>query len=97
GEIFACGGPMSYDFTDSITKAYGNNMVFKGGKYSIYSGDVDQDGFIDLTDELLIYNDGSIFKTGYVFTDINGDRIVDLLDLLITYNNAVNFVSLIRP
>ena len=97
GEIFACGGPMSYDFTDSLTKAYGNNMVFKGGKYSIYSGDVDQDGFIDLTDELLIYNDGSIFKTGYVFTDINGDRIVDLLDLLITYNNAVNFVSLIRP
>ena len=62
-----------------------------------YEGDVNQDGFVDLSDEILINNDANIFLTGYVKTDVNGDRLVDLADLLITYNNAAIFVAKSRP
>ncbi len=86
-----------YDFTDSVNKAYGNNLTLKSGKYCIYSGDVNQDGTVDLTDLIIVYNDAVNFSSGYMSTDVNGDRIVDLTDLLITYNNSANFVSRIIP
>src|SRR5664279_5643709 len=35
---------LSYDFTSSQSQAYGNNLKLMGGKYCIYSGDVNQDG-----------------------------------------------------
>ncbi len=91
------GGLDYYDFTSSQTQAYGNNLVLKGTKYCLFSGDVNQNGIIDLTDLVLIYNDVSIFVSGYVNSDVNGDRVTDLSDLLIAYNNSSNFVSLKRP
>ena len=81
--------------------AYGNNEIQVDASpynvFAFYSGDVNQDGFIDLTDVLTIYNDANNFLTGYVVTDLTGDSIVDLTDLLIAYNNSVNFVSVIKP
>ena len=58
---------------------------------------MNQDGFIDLTDVILVYNDASAFVTGYESTDVNGDSITDLTDVLITYNNSIKFISVIRP
>lgn len=87
----------NYDFTDSAGKAYGNNLMLKNGKYCIYSGDVNQEGSVDLTDLLQIYNEASNFISGYQVSDINGDRITDLTDLIITYNNSANFISRLRP
>ena len=83
----------SYDFTSSSDKAFGDNLILKGGKYCIYSGDVNQEGSVDLTDLLQIYNDASNFTSGYQDTDVNGDRITDLTDLIITYNNSANFTA----
>lgn len=97
GEVFVCGNSLSYDFTDAINKAYGDNLKLKGAKYCVYSGDADQDGIVDVVDLVNIYNDASNFVSGYVPTDINGDDFIDSSDLIITYNNAINFVSLIRP
>lgn len=86
-----------YDFTTAASKAYGSNMILKSGRYCDYSGDVNQDGFVNLTDVVSVYNGSSNFITGYVPEDVNGDNIVDLTDLVITYNNSSNFVSLVRP
>ena len=91
---------LSYDFTTANTQAYGNNMASVDSspvRYGIYSGDINQDGFVNLTDVVSAYNGSSGFVTGYVPADVNGDNIVDLTDVVITYNNSANFVSLVRP
>ena len=88
---------LNYDFTFAATQAYGNNEILKGTKYCLYSGDVSQDGFIDLTDVVLINNASSAFTTGYVSTDVNGNSIVDLTDIIIASNNANNFITKKTP
>ena len=88
----------NYDFTTAITQAYGNNLKLKGSKYCLYSGDINQDGFIDLFDVVRIYNDSKNFSTkNYLQTDLNGDSNVDLVDITICYNNSLNFVQIIKP
>jgi hypothetical protein len=91
---------INYNFTNALSQAYGNNLVQADASpviYAVYSGDVNQDGFIDLTDVILVYNDASAFVTGYNSTDVNGDSISDLTDVIITYNNSIKFISVIRP
>ena len=100
GEVIISGGSVNYDFTDVISKAYGNNLMQTDTspvRYAIYSGDVNQDAFIDLTDVLIIYNDAGVFTTGYINTDVNGDSITDLTDLIYAYNNANRFVTVVKP
>lgn len=87
----------SYNFTSAGTKAYGSNLKFKAGKYCIFSGDVNNNGFIDLADVDTIYNDINNFISGYVDSDVNGDNYTDLTDVLITFNNSVDFISVIKP
>lgn len=96
GEVFT-NNFLNYNFTTFASQAYGNNVILKGTKYCIYSGDVNQDGSIDVSDVIAIYNDASIFMSGYVVTDVNGDTFTDVTDMLITYNNAVNFVVVRNP
>ena len=88
---------INYDFTFAAEQAYGNNQTLKGTKYCLYSGDVNQNGLIDLTDVILISNAASVFTTGYVNTDVNGNKIVDLTDMLIALNNANKFVTKQTP
>ncbi len=97
GEIYIVGQSLSYDFTNSITKAFGNNLILKGSKYSIFSGDVNQDGIIDASDLSLV--DNAVFNAvmGYVNTDVNGDNFVDASDLSIVDNNVFRGVILMRP
>lgn len=100
GEPFVQGTTMSYDFTSAAIKAYGNNLISVDTspvRYAVFSGDVNQDGTVDLNDIVLTYNAAGIFAAGYVVTDINGDNIVDLNDILIAYNNSAGFVSGITP
>lgn len=94
----------SYNFTDSLGKAFGNNMVFVSslfragaGGYSLYAGDVNQDGSIDASDLAAVDNDSYSFLTGYLATDLNGDSIVDASDALLCDNNAYNLISILRP
>jgi Zn-dependent metalloprotease len=94
---FAISAVTNYNFTTAASKAYGNNMKLKGGKYCIYSGDVDQDGLVDITDVVSCFNASNNFLSGYVTTDVNGDNLVDISDIVTCYNNNVNFVGMIRP
>ncbi|MDQ3021249.1 MAG: aryl-sulfate sulfotransferase [Bacteroidota bacterium] len=97
GESFLSGGVYFYGFINSNSQAYGNNLILKGSKYCIYSGDVNQDGFIDIADAGLIESDELIFATGYLASDLNGDGFVDFSDAVIADNNGFNFVRSITP
>ena len=87
----------SYDFTNVISQALGDNLIQKGSKFCSFSGDVNQDGFIELSDVVDVFNDNTDFVTGYVNTDLNGDNQVTLEDLLICFNNSSIFVKAIVP
>ena len=87
----------NYNFTTSASQAYSENMKLIGSKYCLYSGDVDQNGSINLTDVLLIYNDACNFVYGNVVNDLNGDNIVDLQDMIIASSNKINFVRVRTP
>jgi len=91
------GNTYNYNFATSASQAYGNNLILKSGKYCDYSGDVNQDGYVNLADVLLIFNASSIFQTGYIEADVNGDNIADLSDITIAYNNSSNFVQKVTP
>lgn len=86
-----------YDMSLSNNKAFGKNMIKVGTQYCLYSGDVNQDGAVDVLDLSLINNDVMLFKTGYVNTDLNNDLEVNVSDLIIGYNNMINFVSSKKP
>ncbi|MDQ3020545.1 MAG: SBBP repeat-containing protein [Bacteroidota bacterium] len=88
---------LNYNFTTSASQAFGNNEILVGLKYCIYSGDVNQDGIVDINDNELIDNDSYNFASGYLATDVNGDMSVDIADAAIADNNAYNFVSRISP
>ena len=96
GEMFSLSNA-AFDFTDSESKAFGNNQKLKGSKYCIYNGDVNKDGIIDLTDLVMVFNDALNISSGYLVSDINGDNFTDLSDLIIVYNNASEFVTKIIP
>lgn len=99
GEIFTSSA-LSYNFTTSSSQALGNNLIQVDSsplRYAVFSGDADQEGRVDLSDIVLIYNDASDFLTGYINTDVNGDMITDLTDLLIANNNSEQFVAVIKP
>ena len=86
----------SYDFTTATSQAYGGNQISSNAIPSIYQGDVNQDGVIDLSDILAVYNDAQSFKT-QPSTDFNCDGVTDLTDQLLPYNNAQNFVLVKKP
>lgn len=88
---------LNFDFLTD-TQAYGANLELIDSTplyFGILSGDVNQDGAIDLFDVVMIYNDASAFITGN--SDLNGDGVTDLSDIMISNNNALNFESVIRP
>lgn len=91
------GASLTYDFTTDSAKAYGDNMKKKGIKWCIYSGDVNQDGVIDITDVSSVDTDNLNFVTGYVVTDVNGDNLVDISDVSLADLNNLNFVSKVTP
>jgi hypothetical protein len=75
----------NYDFTTALTQAYGSNLLLKGTKYCIISGDVDQDGSIGALDRSACWNDRNL--SGYYATDLDGDGSVGALDRSICWNN----------
>src|ERR1035437_2712585 len=90
-------GALNYDFTTAQSQAYGNNLTQFGTKWCIYTGDINQDGYVNLTDLLAVNNDAYNQVTGYVETDLTGDLYTNLSDLIIVNNNAFAIVSKIVP
>jgi len=100
GEILATGSTANYDLSNASSQAFGNNIRLidvSPLRYGIYSGDVNQDGTVDLNDVVQTYNGSNVFASGYVKTDLNGDSLVDLNDIVIAYNNSAGFVVVVKP
>ena len=97
GVHFTQGTLISYDFTKDSTKAYGSNMVKKGSKWCIYSGDVNQDGLVDIKDVARVNKAVRVGLIGYSAEDLNGDNIVDASDLLIVTTNSNSLIRRIAP
>ena len=94
------GNPSFYNLSSSPVHTYGNNLTQIDAspvRFGIYSGDENQDGFVNLTDIVNVNNNATAFVNGYVSSDMNGDNLTDLADVVITYNNSVGFVAKITP
>jgi len=90
--------PLVYDFRNAVTKAYGNNMkLVDTGVYAFYTGDINQDGFIEASDFSPLSNDNNNFVEGYSATDLNGDGFAEASDFPILKNNSNNFVESVHP
>jgi hypothetical protein len=87
------GSVSSYDFTTAANKAFGDNMKeVSSGVWALYSGDLNQDDFMDLSDYTNWESDYNASNIGYYATDINGDGFVDLSDYTIwesNYNGSI--------
>jgi hypothetical protein len=88
---------INYDFSNLATKAYGNNEKNAGGVFLIYGGDVDQDGFVGVSDMANVDNQSALFGSGYLPEDIDGDGFVGVADMAIIDNNSANFISTVTP
>jgi hypothetical protein len=100
GEPFVAASVMNYDFTDLSSKAFMSNMYQVDNspvRFGIISGDVNQDGSIELSDITAAQNDVSNFVTGYVNTDVTGNSITELSDFVLIYNNASLICSVKKP
>ena len=74
---------LSYDFTTAVTQAYtdGSNppLALHNGKYCIYSGDLNHDGFVNSLDYAGVDNDNANL-TYHLVNDLNGDGYVTSQD-----------------
>jgi glucose/arabinose dehydrogenase len=94
GELLTKGSLINYDFTNSRSKAFGDNQIqVDTNRFAIYSADVNQDGIIDLSDLEIIDNAAYHFTYGYLQSDVNGDRFTDVTDLSFADNNAYHYVT----
>lgn len=80
---------VTYDFTTSASQAFGNNLINSGGVFAMRSGDIDQNGIINLNDINGIITSTLLFNTGYMSEDLTGDRIVESTDLSIVECNQL--------
>lgn len=90
----------SYDFTTSAGAAFNNNQILVApGKYAIYAGDINQDGFLGVDDVTIVDNANlaGIYDGLYVITDVNGDGFIGVDDVTIVDNNNLAGVISIMP
>ena len=88
-----------YNFTAAQNKAFGDNQVeVQTGKWAFYTGDLNQDDFIDGNDFPAFDTDSyNGVNTVYVATDMNGDGFVDGNDFPVFDVNSFNGVSAVYP
>ncbi|MEO6488727.1 MAG: hypothetical protein ABIO04_02210 [Ferruginibacter sp.] len=88
-----------YNFTIAANKAYQDNQVqVQPGVWAIFTGDINQDEFIDSNDFPELDNDsfnGVAFE--YKATDLNGDGFIDVNDFPVYDNNSLNGVTSLHP
>ena len=94
----AIGASSSYDFTTAANKAFGDNMKeVEPGVWAFYTGDINQDGYVDGSDIPILFNSNENFEEGYLATDLNGDGYADGTDYPILFNNSDNFIESYYP
>lgn len=87
----------NYDFTTSNNKAYGDNLKLLNGKWCMITGDVNQDGFIEISDLVSVFINSVLNSGGYVNTDLNGDSFTNSSDVNIVLQNNISGYSVKKP
>ncbi len=90
------------DFTTDSLSAFNDGVQsslqrLAPSKFAMFSGDVNQDGTIDILDLIEAENKAAEFQFGYLQTDCNGDGTTDLFDLQYMENNGNRFLFISRP
>jgi hypothetical protein len=96
---------ITYDFSNSISKAYTNSSLapmknLAPGLFGIYTGDLNQDGFIDSFDYSVFVSEiilSSGFTNFFLPSDMNGDGFVDSFDYPIYNLNATLGATVQKP
>jgi hypothetical protein len=92
----------SYNFSNALTKAYTDGsadpmVLLATGVYGMYSGDINQDGYIDVSDYPLFETDAnnSAYNGLYnLASDLNGDTFVDVTDYpIFDINNSLGIYA----
>lgn len=92
-----------YNFTGSVVSAYSNGFnppmkLLPDGTFGLYSGDYNQDGFINVLDLNTVWlSNFGASGSSYTLTDITSDGITNLLDLDMTWLNTFGSISAARP
>ena len=90
-----------YDFTTAANRAMGDNQVeIEPGIWALYTGDLNQDDFIDGNDFPQYDSEsasGGLFDGIYTTTDMNGDGFVDGNDFPVFDGNSSIGVSSVHP
>ena len=97
---FATATPVSYDFSSSLAQVMSGWMAddYFEGIYSIFSGDINQDEYVDANDYPFFDIDNSLgLCCDYYVTDLNGDGFVDANDYPFFSINNDNGVFSIHP
>jgi hypothetical protein len=82
----------------SPSNVFGGNLgISFDGRYLIYGGDVDQDGFVGASDMATVDNQSASFGMGYIVEDVDGDGFVGASDMAIIDNNSSNFIFTVTP
>ena len=84
----------SNTFTDGLNSS---QKLMPDGHYAMYSGDVNQDGTIDIFDQQNVENAVMLFDFGYLLNDCNTDGVEDIFDIQIIENNTSLFLFFARP
>jgi phosphatidylinositol-3-phosphatase len=81
---------IDYDFSNASSKAFGNNQKnLNNGYFGIYSGDVNHDNKINMSDFNILKNVLYFFVTGYSAYDLTGDGLVESTDFSLIENNCL--------
>lgn len=81
------GSDISYDFTTSASQAFGSNQKSLGMAWGIFTGDVSQNGYVELNDVNAVFNSVRSSGYGYILYDINGNGFAEVDDLNKTFSN----------
>jgi len=98
--VLFSGSDINYNFTTSADRAFGNNLkdlTGNGTIWGIYTGDMNQDGFVELDDVNAVYTAQRNSFSGYYIWDINGNGFVELDDVNKVYSNNRNSVGSHNP
>ncbi len=97
--LFCSASTPLYDFSTGANKAFGNNQIeVEPNVWAFYTGDLNQDDFIDGNDFPAFDTDSfNGVNSIYVATDMNGDGFVDGNDFPVFDVNSFNGVSSLHP
>lgn len=89
----------TYNFTSSQAQAYGGNLTeVEPGVFAIYTGDIDQDGYVTPFDFPIYELDNfNLVGPDYASSDLDGDGYVTPFDFPVYELNNFNLVGVVNP